>query len=256
MVVTYPRQSLSDGYPIALLNLAISRSGSNDSFILNEASVTVLQGRTLRLLKNKVEINVAWSMTSKDRERDLLPIKIPIYKGMYGYRLLFIKQGEQHRYDRNVTLQELKENFASVQGNDWPDIHVLKHNGFSVIGATVVESMFSMVEKGRVDYFPRSMLEIWYERQRHPHFKIEIEQNWVLHYPAYMYFFVHPEDTQLANVIETGLKAAIEDGSFDILFDSVQGDAVRKTQLSKRKTIELSNPNVDSNGVYQWPTIN
>lgn len=254
-VVIYPQQSSTDGYPIALLKLAFKRSGYQDKYILSEASVNVPQGRALKLLRNKIEINVAWSITSFDRVEGLLPIKIPLFKGLFGYRLFFIRESEQAKFHRALPLKKLKKSYIAVQGNDWPDTKILRHSGFNVIGVSGWESYFSMVSKGRVDYFPRSMLEIWHEHRRYSDLNLAIEKNWALHYPVYMFFFVHPEDKELASVIESGLRKAIEDGSFEILFDSVLGESLTRSQLDKRHVIELDNPSVDSTGVYQWPSI-
>lgn len=82
-----------------------------------------------------------------------------------------------------------------------------------------------------------------------------VEQHLGFVYPAYVFYFVHPDNHLLGDAIESGLHRAIDDGSFDILFDSVEGDALRKANLSSRKLIHLNNPNVSKEGVYQWPNI-
>lgn len=70
-VVTYPQQMCSDGYPIALLKLALDKSELRESYVLEEASVDVQQGRSLLLLRKQIEIDVAWSMSSNEREKGL-----------------------------------------------------------------------------------------------------------------------------------------------------------------------------------------
>ncbi len=255
LVITYPQQMFSDGYPLALLKLAIDRSPFQGNYRLQEASVDVQQGRSLLLLRKKIEINVAWSMTSKERESGLRPIKIPIYKGLYGYRLFLVHRDQRARFHTGLSQMELAHERLAMQGHDWPDMKVLKHAGFNVEGTIMSDNMFELLEKGRVDYFPRSMLEIWREARKFRYRGLVVEPNLALSYPAYIFYFVHPDDQILGDAIETGLLAAIKDGSFDILFDTVIGDAVKKSQLSKRRVFRLDNPNVDSHGVYQWPSL-
>lgn len=253
LVVTYPQQSFSDGYPIALLKLALERSELANDFDLRESQLDVQQGRALMLLRKNVEVNVAWSMTSKDREQGLRAIKIPIYKGLYGYRIFLINEKKQPQFSSSLPLQKLQNDFVAVQANDWPDTKVLQQAKFNVLGVEQYESMFELLSKNRVDYFPRSILEIWREERRYRTHGITVEKNLALSYSAYVFFFVHPQNTRLGDAIETGLRAAIVDGSFDILFNSIEGNAIIKSALEKRTIFPLENNNVDDAGVYQWP---
>lgn len=153
-VVTYPQQMFSDGYPIALLKLALDKSELRDSYVLEEASVDVQQGRSLLLLRKQIEIDVAWSMTSNEREKGLRAIKIPIYKGLYGYRLFLIHEHEQSAFPADISIAQLQEEKVAIQGHDWPDTKVLMESGYKVQGALMSDAMFELLQKGRVDYFP------------------------------------------------------------------------------------------------------
>lgn len=99
------------------------------------------------------------------------------------------------------------------------------------------------------------MLEIWREARKFSKQRLVVEKNLSFVYPAYVFYFVHPDNNLLGDAIENGLHSAIADGSFDILFNSVEGDALKKANLAIRKFIHLDNPNVSEKGVYQWPNI-
>ena len=54
----------------------------------------------------------------------------------------------------------------SIQGSDWPDYPILKANHFRVLGSGDFDAMFKMLSAKRIDYFPRSVTEIWPELQQ------------------------------------------------------------------------------------------
>jgi hypothetical protein len=237
--VRYPRQEAGYDYPIKLLDLALRKSGID--YTLQAASMPMLQGRALKQLAAGVDVNVAWSMTSNAREAELTPIRIPIDKGLLGWRIFLIDQKNAAKFARVKTLADL-QSFEAGQGHDWPDTEILRANGLKVQGYPVFDSLFTMLQHGRFDYFPRSIMEIWGEQKAHPGMNLVVEQTVILQYPTAYYFFVNPKDTALAATIEKGLRVAIKDGSFDTLFNQTYGDVVERTRLQSRKRLQLSNP--------------
>ncbi|MFC6755272.1 hypothetical protein, partial [Halorubrum tibetense] len=61
-----------------------------------------------------------------------------------------------------------------------------------------------------------------------------------------MYFFVNQRNFDLANRIERGLEAMINDGSFDKLFLNHPSivDVVKRAKLSERRVFKLLNPDL------------
>jgi hypothetical protein len=227
-------------YPKALLELSFSKMDS--PYILVKDNVPMLQGRAFKSLGHNDGIDVVWSMTSNERESQYLPIRIPIYKGLVGLRLPLILKSSQQNFSITMTKQQLLSNIAG-QGHDWPDTTILRAAGFSVLGPTTYDGLFGMLEKGRIDFFPRSVVEIWNELDMmHQDSDIVVEQNIALYYPTAMYFFVNKNNKSLFKVIKTGLWQAIKDGSFEALFLSVHKPFIEKANLSQRKIFHLNNP--------------
>jgi hypothetical protein len=121
-------------------------------------------------------------------------------------------------------------------------------------------SNISNVGQGRFDYFPRSVLEIWSEMEKHKNFDIMIEQHTLLHYPTAYYFYVSYQNHELFNDIKQGLEMAIKDGSFDTLYYKHFGEVINKVRQTPRKIYELSNPQLSSNIPLQrkelWLNLN
>ena len=226
-------------YPIALLKLALKKSGSTAT--LQTTSARVSKSRALHLLETGVEVDVVWTMTSIDREKRFLPIRIPIYKGLGSYRLLLIRKGDQAKFSALKDESALKQQMMS-QMYDWVDAEVLRQNKFKVLNASSYQSLFQMLLHNRVDAVPRSVLEIAAEQKLFAEQGLHIETDWALHYPGAVYFFVSNKNPVLAQSIETGLRLALKDGSFDLLFQKYFAKQQKEMKLSKRRLVELRNP--------------
>jgi hypothetical protein len=226
-------------YPVRLLELALQKSGTE--YDIRSHTRPLPQGAALQRLAAGNTINVVWSMTSKEREDELLPIRIPIDKGLFGYRVAFVRQSHKTLMADVKTLDDLRQ-FSAGQGHDWPDTQILQGNGIKVVTSPAYEGLFTMLHAGRFDYFPRSVLEIWDEAPKAATQDIAVDESVLLYYPTAIYFFVNKKDRALADLIELGLNKAITDGSFDILFYERFGSVIKRANFKGRVPITLHNP--------------
>jgi len=226
-------------YPISLLKLALSKSGA--SYQAQASKHDMPQWRTLRHVQMGKELDVVWTFTTPERERDLLPIRIPIDRGLLGWRLLLIKATDADQFAQFDNVEQLRV-LRSGQGHDWPDFPILRANGFNVSPSSSYQGLFAMLARGRIRYFPRSLTEIESEVQSHQQQGLVIAPRWVLNYPAPLYFFVQKEKTSLAAAIERGLLMAMKDGSMRQLFLQHFGAAIKQAKLDQRSVVRLNNP--------------
>jgi hypothetical protein len=242
--IVYPQSEVKgdkrDEYPVALLKLALQETGVN--FDVSPSSLALSKSKALRQLAANREVNVAWSMTGEQREKELLPIRIPIYKGLIGWRIFLIKQENKRSFRQVRSLSDLVQ-MSPVQGHDWPDTKILQANDFEVVTALNYDRLFDMLNDGNADFFPRSVVEIWDEVSMHDfESPLDIEQSIGIQYPAAVYFFVNKKSTTLARLLETGLEAAIKSGKYDELFMSVHTDIIEKANMKNRRFFNLTNP--------------
>ena len=202
------------------------------------------QARWIHVLKNDRHRNlVIWTMTDKKREQQLRPIRIPLFKGLFGYRVLLIRTGEQARFDGIQQLGELAKLLAG-QGTHWPDTDVMLHNGLRVTTSETTESLFRMLSAGRFDYFPRGISEAWFELAQRNEKGLVVEQNLLLHYPTAIYYFVNQENEALARRIESGLETLIDNGQFDQFFYHHPRISSGLDKLHGRTILTLENPDL------------
>jgi hypothetical protein len=189
------------------------------------------------------ELDIVWYATTNDFEELMQPIRIPIYRGLLGYRVLMIKGGTQHKFDGIKTLEDLRR-VSLGQGRLWADTDVLTANGLNVVKVMKYENLFFMLDGDRFDGFPRGAHEPWGEIKRYPQLSLTVENNISLVYTNPFYFFVNKSNTDLARLLEKGFRIAIEDGSFNNYFmnDATVKDAIEKSNLKNRIIIPLNNP--------------
>ena len=242
--IVYPQSETvldkRDEYPVALLKLALQETGVN--FDVNPSSKPLIKSKALRQLAANREINVVWGMTGEQREKDFLPIRIPIYKGLIGWRVFLIKPQSRRNFGQVENLSDLVQ-MSAVQGHDWPDTKILQANDFEVSTSLSYDALFEMLDDGKADFFPRSIVEVWDEMDmRGGNQALEVETSLGVHYPAAVYFFVNKKSTTLARLIETGLESAIKSGKYDELFMSAHKPILEKADMKSRRFFSLYNP--------------
>jgi len=234
-------QFKEDAYYLALLELALENSKAEfGEYELRKSVQPMYQGRAIVEIQNNRNVDVTWTMTSKEREQALCPIRIPLLRGLGGYRIFLIKEGYQERFSNINDAKQLKSLIAG-QGHDWPDSAILLDNDYSLITGPGHKTLFNMLQYGRFDYMPRALHEAWNEAEM---FKgLQVETSLALHYPSPYYFFVSNDNPKLKSRIEAGLKIAEKNGSFAKLFNTnpVTKNMLSSAQLAQRRVFKLNN---------------
>jgi len=226
-------------FPVRLLRAALEHSGRD--YLPQPTTQMMRQNRALVELQNGRAIEVLWTMTSRQREQDLLPVRVPLDRGLIGWRLLLIRKRDEARFAAIRKAAELQA-LEALQGHDWPDTEILRANHYRVQTSSDYAGMFKMLNSGRVDYFPRSVFEVWSEAEAFADQGLMVAPGLALHYPSAFYFFVNKKNSVLAADIQRGLEAMLADGSYERLFQEYFGETLRRSGLPSRRVFELRNP--------------
>lgn len=219
LVVNIPKPQadsrVAQDYYIQLLRQALAKGAAGREIPeLHETSV-MEQGRAIRELTRGAMIDVYWMGTSIEREQKLRAIRIPLDRGLIGYRRFIIRADRQREFAVVSNVAELKHLLA-CQGLDWPDVDIMRSAGLRVTEVAVLEGLYQQVVAKRCDYFPRGYYEAVPElMERTKHYPELTEQKTlILYYPFAVYFFVRPGNEELAQWIEQGLEKMIDEGEF------------------------------------------
>ena len=228
-------------YVVELMGLALQRSGLPHRL---EAmpSFQISQGRVeLELAGERSRLDMVWSMTSRSREQAILPLRIPLDRGLLGWRVALIRREDQAQWLKAPTLAELALRRAG-QGMHWPDSEILRANGLDVVTALGARQLLDMLHKRRIDYFPRSVLEVQGELDSNSELQLTVAPGFVLRYPAASYVFLSPRLKELATPLTRALEALVHDGSLDRVFRRHFQPRLAALELAQRKIIPLKNP--------------
>ena len=190
-------------------------------------------------------VNIVSRATNLDLEKRLRPIRIPLDKGLLGFRLFLVMPETQVRLEQVKTLDELRQ-FTIGQSASWGDVRILQGAGFKLVLADAYTPLFSMLGGRRFDLFARGAIEIEAEwranRENVP--GMLIEKRFALHYPMPRYFFVPrtPEGERMAERIEDGLQRLRVSGEFERRYQAWKKLVLGGLQLPGRTVFRLPNP--------------
>ena len=194
------------------------------------------------LARDHHNVNIIWNPTSEELEKKFSVIRIPLRKGLLGYRVALIRKQDQSKFDQIKSEEDLRK-FTVGQGIDWFDNSIYHAHHINVVQAPYGQ-LSKMLAGERFDFFPRGVGEILgeYERFRIAYPDLVIEKNLLLYYQFPFYFFFNQKDQLLRERIEAGLQMMRKDGSFDAIFYKYNMPAIEKLSLKGRRLIKLSNP--------------
>jgi hypothetical protein len=245
--VSIPRYEADN--PIAayypqLLTLALEKTAGTDGpFELVQAEQALTSLRQAAELKNNGMVSLIWDSSNAEREKDLLPIRISLLRNLHDYRVLLIRADDARRFAQVRKLNDLRS-FTAGAGVNWPSTEALRYNKMPVVTSVDYIKLFPMLRAKRFDYILRGVHAGYDEERLYANTGLIVERTLFLRYPGRFYFFVNKTNTALANRVERGLHLALEDGSFDKLFQSVEDFRHSESEIKsgRRRVIEMAHP--------------
>ncbi len=191
------------------------------AFIMKAADRMTENRQILEMKLATGKLTVMIRETSKEYEKILLPVRIPIDKDLIGYRVFLIRKSDQVKFNEIQTIEELKK-FSIGQGAGWGDVEILRAAGFKVHTGEVYEKLFFMLVNNRFDIFSRGVAEVIdeYEQRKKSMPDLHIEETILFYYPLPTYFWFPKNDngTYLAERVKKGMLKMIANGTFDRIF--------------------------------------
>jgi ABC-type amino acid transport substrate-binding protein len=227
---------------VELLDGALARTADQGPYRLRPSGIVMNEAREVLSLESGYELDVLWTATSVEKERAMLPVRIPLRKGLLGYRVALIAKDLQPQLDAVQTIDDLRR-FRVGQGIGWGDLAIYDANAFTVVTANY-DLLFRMVVSKRFDLLPRGVSEVFSEFDAlSPEIPdLAVERHLLIEYPLPYYFFFRRTAPALAARVEAGLRAMIADGGFDANFHKYNDEAIRRADLAHRRVIRLENP--------------
>ncbi|MBZ4682828.1 MAG: hypothetical protein JG768_252 [Fusobacteriales bacterium] len=200
--------------------------------------------RARQLMKSGELLNTFVAVTNLEWERETIPIRIPIRKGLLNYRILLIHKDDIELFKNVETLDDLKKIKIGTRLG-WSTTEILRKNNFNLVLGTDYDALFSMLNSHRFSGLPRGVNEIYSEYDllvKNRLNNIVIEKTLLLKIVTPVYIFVSKQEPRLANRLKEGMKIISKNGKLDEIFNKYYLDDIKKSNLSNRKIIEIPNP--------------
>lgn len=231
-------------YTNRLLDAVLRKSADKyGPYTIRNAPAYMHRERLLMEMKTGSGVNVTAKATRPDWEKELIPIRIPVDKGITEYRIAFINRLDQEKFSAINTLEDLQRLKLGV-GHAWSSLAVYQATGFATVTGVDYEGLFKMLQADRFDYFPRALSEIFveYADRKDTYPDLAIENSFMLYFPLPKYFFVSPANPKLAERIRYGMEMMIKDGSFDHLFMTYHSKMITDAKFCQRRIFRFKNP--------------
>lgn len=249
-IYTRHYESSKDRTISSLLSLALSKT--DKKYCVKPYKSIMSSTREIHSIRNG-ELDVIWS--SGNEIKGLKAIKLPIYRGMLGYRIFVIAKDDQHKFNHIQTIEQLSS-LKAGSGMSWGDTIILKNAGLPVLTAHRSRNLWTMLENNRFDYFPLALHEPWEELEKKT--TLTDEKTLLIHYPTAMYFYVNENNQALYNAIAQGMQKALNDGSYNALFyqSKMIQSTIKFAQINKRRIIEIPNSTfyqtIPQENIHYW----
>lgn len=243
-------------YEAKLLQLALNHlDGSHElTFVTSSLS----QERQLRALASgSSKYNVHYSGYSRQRESLLKLVPVPLTRGLLGHRLLIMHPEQSRRIRAVKSLTELTERISLATGANWPDKTILRGAGFTVLAG---RKFWNLLARSRIDAVPVGVDEIaphmdTFAQNSSYGADFIVHPRHMLSYQYDSFFYVAPDDTIRAALIEDGLRRAYESGAYMKLFRTFPPIADGLQFVEENKPIVLKVENTElSEAIRAIPT--
>jgi len=145
-VIYPPRESANDVRDddlVEILKTALEKTIPTDGPYSMRPSIEMNEGRFREELRTGVLINIIWSVATLEAEKNFLSVKIPLRKGILGYRVFLIRKQDKDKFAAVKNLEDLKK-FSVGQGHTWNDLAVFKANGIDTVTGNDYERLFGV----------------------------------------------------------------------------------------------------------------
>ncbi len=227
-------------YYTELLQLALSYPAGK-GYQLKASDLNLPKHRAFDLMNAHGGIDVLFGSVNADRLQQNRAVHFDILKGYNGWRVALIHRQTPDILKGIHSKQHLSR-LTAGQFLTWSDTQILRSNGLKVETSADGNGVYGMLERGRIDYFPLSVLEIAHELTLHHNPQLTIDPHLLIIYPTPTWFYVAKDNEALATALLQGLQQAQRDGSFEQLFQRHFGAALQQLQLDSRSRILLDNP--------------
>ena len=226
-------------YELSVIRLALDNAPGDHSLEVFQLPV-VSRKRWLEIIEYGYKsINIGVAGYDPSLESRLLPVSIPLTRGLLGYRLLVAKEDRLSELSGIDSLDSLVP-FKVGSGYDWSENSILQQNGIDLeLGH--YQNLWGMLQRERFDVLHRGAQEVFDELQVPGRENLAVVPDVALAFRFDYFIYVPAGRRDLQQILSRGLINAYENGSFMELFnkDPIIRETLRLADFDNREVIWL-----------------
>ncbi|PCK03767.1 MAG: hypothetical protein COA42_19835 [Alteromonadaceae bacterium] len=195
-------------------------------------------------VKQGDRLNLVWAPALKSvyGVDQLIPIPIPLLKGLSGFRVAIIHRDNQAAFGQIRDKLALNDMMIGLEFG-WAEVAIYEANGISVTTAPYT-SLYPMLQVKRIGALPLGVEQAVssLSKRRHKFPDLIIDSELLIRYPMPIFFFVSQSTPNLAIRIRYGLELMIKRGEMDELFKRSFKEEIKSLNLKNRRVISIKNP--------------
>lgn len=191
------------------------------------------------------DVDIVSLPPSKEREKRLLPVFVPLTRGLLGMRVCVIHPKFKNLFSSLTQLEDFnKQGVTMVVGSDWQDRKIIEAAGLKTQTRPLLIDLFALIDESSPKCFSRSLNEIDGELEKIEEFNLTTDSFVLLDYDLPSLFFVTPKKPELANRISKGLERLIQNKDYFKIFWRHYRSVFKIHHVRSRKILHLPNPNL------------
>jgi hypothetical protein len=241
MTVRFPGQSSGADrrldFATELLALCLARAPS--AYRLESTAALIGPAARDAALRGEVDVVIMPNTTAEPG--GLLPVRLPLRRGLLGVRLLLARPDKAKAIGDVASIDALKRAYSLGYGQAWLDRGAMQELGFRLVVVDSYVALFDGLRTGRFDYVSRGISELSTELgdPRLAGRGLAVVPGLALYYPLDDYFWVTPDKPTLATDLEAGFRRALADGSYATLFARFHLPAMRDMRMQERTVLHV-----------------
>lgn len=166
-----------------------------------------------------------------------------VMKGILGYRVLIIREEDKEKFSNIESEDELKELQVGIP-DTWSDAMFFRLNGYNVVERGTYDDMFERLHNHEFDFTALGANEIEnaFEERAEEVGGLIMVDHLLVYYPFPLLFYVNPDEPELAERIEKGMKKISENSTLNEIFFKYNRELIERLNLSERTVFRLENP--------------
>ena len=227
------------GYPINLLREAAPKS------IRLRPSIEVRQTELLGELISGKNIHIGMFPPTEEFESNLIPIYVPVMRGILGMRICLINPKFQNLFKNIKSISDMRKNKIEILGGvGWPDNDVYRHAKLEVRTTKNFRDLYALLDTKTPRCFSRSIGEVTKELEEIADLNIIAEPTILLQYDLPSMYFVSPKKVEFAKDLEEGLSKLLKSGKFLDIFWRYHNSLFSDYNVMNRTVVYFENPNL------------